>query len=343
MQYLNVWDYMEPEYPFTIFVGGRGTGKTYSALRGAYASHEGFILLRRTLEEMDLAAAFNPFAQLNKDYDWKVIPQKISKKVYGFYNGIEEEGILKPVGAPVGLIMGLSGIAASRGMGTETAAYNLMIYDEFIPEAHVHELQEEASALFNAYETINRNRELDGGEPMRLICLSNANGMGNPLFQELKIVRKMEKLLMKGSGCYKDPDRGLAVYLLKPSSEFERAKRQTAIARLTQGTKYAAMAYGNEFGYDDFSRIGSRKLVGAYPWLEVGPAKIWMYKGSGEAYATYARGSFAYSYKEGLDADRILARRRHGMAFKDMYASGAILFESLELKNLLLDFFGLKR
>ena len=37
-----------------------------------------------------------------------------------------------------------------------------IIFAEFIPEAHERLIKNEAAALFNFYETINRNRELDG-------------------------------------------------------------------------------------------------------------------------------------------------------------------------------------
>ena len=58
MEYINIWKYKDEHYPFQIFIGGRGTGKTYSALEGCLngkiEDNKKFILMRRTAQEMDL-------------------------------------------------------------------------------------------------------------------------------------------------------------------------------------------------------------------------------------------------------------------------------------------------
>ena len=35
IEYIDVWKFKSNKFPFQIFIGGRGTGKTYSALTGA--------------------------------------------------------------------------------------------------------------------------------------------------------------------------------------------------------------------------------------------------------------------------------------------------------------------
>lgn len=78
---INIWDYLDNNYPFQIFIGGRGTGKTYSAL-GATTSPEKrntyninkFIYLRRTKDDADIlqdnekdGEGANPYKKLNED------------------------------------------------------------------------------------------------------------------------------------------------------------------------------------------------------------------------------------------------------------------------------------
>ena len=33
--FVNVYDFKDPDYVFQFFIGGRGTGKTYSSIGGA--------------------------------------------------------------------------------------------------------------------------------------------------------------------------------------------------------------------------------------------------------------------------------------------------------------------
>ena len=54
--FINIYDYADREYPFQIFIGGRGVGKTYSALSGVTVPerNDKFIFMRRTQAELDL-------------------------------------------------------------------------------------------------------------------------------------------------------------------------------------------------------------------------------------------------------------------------------------------------
>ena len=74
--FINIYDYSDREYPFQIFIGGRGVGKTYSALSGATVPErqDKFIFMRRTQAELDLlldtdrGEGLNPFKPINKDF-----------------------------------------------------------------------------------------------------------------------------------------------------------------------------------------------------------------------------------------------------------------------------------
>ena len=68
--FINVWDYYDPNYPWQIFIGGRGTGKTFSGLQGWIDRRKDVygLYLRRTLKELESVVADqtdgNPFNDL---------------------------------------------------------------------------------------------------------------------------------------------------------------------------------------------------------------------------------------------------------------------------------------
>ena len=74
MEYCNIWDYQDKNYPFQLFLGGRGTGKTFSALSDPVLKNRPFIYMRRTLDELELlqdangAEGANPFRPINEAY-----------------------------------------------------------------------------------------------------------------------------------------------------------------------------------------------------------------------------------------------------------------------------------
>ena len=186
--YLNVWDYKDNAFPFQIFTGARGTGKTYSALCGAVGIKEfndsvgeKFILMRRTQDELESLSdgkageGANPFKPINKAYGLNIGLVPIKKKIHGIYNRVKaDDGTDVPSGAPIGYGIALSTIGTVRGVDMQDCSD--CIYDEFIPESHVRSMRDEFSAFANAYETINRNRELAGLPALRMWLLSNANG-----------------------------------------------------------------------------------------------------------------------------------------------------------------------
>lgn len=343
--YIDVFDLLDPLYPFSFIIDGRGVGKTYSALRGVVELQEGFILLRRTEEERRLATVLNPFAALNNDYGWDICTAKITKDITGFYHGtLNSDGLLVPSGAPIGYLLALSVLHKVRGLGISTDFIKWIVYDEFIPEPHVREIQEEAFAFFNAYETLCRNRELSGFEPIKVIALANSNRLNNPIFRELKLIRPLEVMLRTGkTNVLRDVDRGIAVHYLKPSEAFLQKKSVSAIAKLTAGTKYSDMALKNEFALEDFSSISRVNTSGYSPFFSVGAACVWRKKGeSHQLFCSYQQGSFAYRYAPANKADKMLAQSRHGLYMRKAYANGWIKFESFELKELFLDFFAIK-
>lgn len=283
--YLN-WEYINNlGVPFIFIVGGRGTGKTYGDLMNMYENKKKFMYMRRTQSQADIIKIddFNPFKKLNDDNDWNVSAKNINKYVGGFYDlQVDENGEVLG-GKPIGYSCALSTIANIRGF--DASDVNFFIYDEFIPEQHEKRIKGEASALFNSYETINRNRELNDKEPLIMHCLSNSNDLGNPIFLELGLVRLAEKMRKNNREIHIDKKKKLALIILKESPISER-KSTTALYNLTEGTEFKSMSIDNSFSKEERGRIKSMNIKEFYPIVCIGDITVYRHKSRQEYYVT---------------------------------------------------------
>lgn len=342
--YLNIFDYADDDYPFQIFIGGRGTGKTFSALSGAVeGSCAGkSIYMRRTLDAWELSLdtksseGANPYKSVNREHGSNLGYERINKKLAGLYaRETDEDGNMRHVGAPLGYSTALGAVARIRGL--DFSEVSDIIYDEFCKEKHEPNMSGEFDALMNAYETINRNREFDGEPPVRLWLLSNSSDIYNPIFVGLGIVNICERMCRIKKQHYYDKKRGLAIHILESSPDFVRKKKETALYRLTAGTRFADSALNNEFAYNDFSLIQSKSLKGYAPICSLShKAYIYRKKGSNELYVTYANAqcpNFDIEHTQELKS----FYSKYGFKLSTLFMKSAISFESYELKAIVLD------
>ena len=276
--YLNIPGIIATGCPFIFCWGGRATGKTYGALKEAVESGVKFGLMRRTQTQLDLISKpeFSPFKPLNNDLGWNIGIVPLSKYNGGIYEMEMLEGKQAPKGSPIGYTFALSTIANIRGF--DGSDIDLLIYDEFIPEPHARPIKEEHEAFLNAYETINRNRELQGRKPLQVLCLANANTLANPLFIGLNLVTKAERMNRAGQEYSIDVKRGIVLVNLCKSTISEQ-KKDTALYRLAGGTAFAKMALANDFaGEEDRGKIGSKPLKEYRPIVAIGEICIYRHK-----------------------------------------------------------------
>lgn len=284
--YLDIDTIISLNYPFTFIIGARGTGKTYGALTYVLNHRLQFLFMRRTQSQADLIGkpGFMPFLSLMRDNpDIKITAAPVTKYNAGFYNAVwdDEKSSWRPVGEPIGYTCALSTVSNLRGF--DASGTQVLLYDEFIPERHERPLKNEAQALFNAYETINRNRELNGKDPLKLVALSNANDIASPIFSELNIIRDLEQAVTKRRPVLCDPDRGLLI-VIAYDSPISELKSETALYKLTGGTDFAEMAINNDFSLNDFSGIGSRPLSEYVPRVNLGGFIIAKHKSNNNYY-----------------------------------------------------------
>lgn len=323
--YLNIEQILSYGVPFNFIVGGRGTGKTYGTLKTAYIENKRFILMRRTQAQCDLInkPEFNPFKALNNDTGSNAVVKSISKYNAKIVEETEEDERL------LGYTCALSTIANMRGF--DASDVELLIYDEFIPEKHERAIKNEGSAFLNAYETINRNREIKGEKPLQVLCLANAFNIANPIFLELGLVGRCEKMKNSGQEIFIDKERGVCVVLLQ-KSKISKAKADTALYRLSSGS-YADMALSNDFVYNNADNIKSMALKEFKLLCTVGEISIYKHKSKRLFYVSEHRTGSAPIYKsDEVNLQRY--RKNHGVALYGAYMRNNIICESLLTKSL---------
>lgn len=323
--YLDIEKILAYKMPFNFVVGGRATGKTYGALKTAYENRIRFILMRRTQTQCDLInkPEFNPYKAINMDLGSNVTVKSISKYNAKIVEDFEEsENIL-------GYTCALSTISNMRGF--DASDVQLLIYDEFIPEKHERPLKNEGSAFLNAYETINRNRELKGAEPVQVLCLANAFNIANPIFLELGLVGRCEKMKNSGQELFIDKERGILIVMLY-KSRISKAKADTALYRLSSGS-YADMALSNDFIYNSNENIKSIALNEYRLICTVGEISIYRHKSKRTYYVSEHRSGTAPQYTS--DEVNILRyRKNHGLLLYSAYMRNNITFENMLTKSL---------
>lgn len=290
--YVNIPFILAQGLPFNFVWGGRGTGKTYGALCETVNAGVKFMLMRRTQNQLDLISKpeFSPFKSINRDNGWNVAIQPITKYNGGIYHMEENDGKNTATGSPIGYTCALSTVANIRGF--DATDIELLVYDEFIPEPHARPIKEEAQAFLNAYETMNRNRELQGRKPLQVLCLANANTLANPLFIGLGLVSKAEKMYRTGQEISIDRNRGVALFNLCKST-ISDLKRDTALYKFAGDGEFSSMALSNDFsGENERGRITSKKLQEYKPIVAVGELCIYAHKSQDLYYvSTHVSGS----------------------------------------------------
>lgn len=346
VEYIDVMDYVDNNYPFQIFMGGWGVGKTYSALRGMINEKYKFIYMRRTTEQLDAltdkkyADLTNPFKSVNRDYGWNVGFQKLGKKLAGIYHREKtEKGENLPVGEPIGAGISLFGTASMRGM--DMTDMEFWIYDEFCKELHEPKRKGEFRALIRAYETIARNKEIQTGKKMPMFLFSNTDDLYNEVLIGFGLVHDAERMVANGEHHKYYKNRGLALHILETPESLIQAKSQTALYKLMQGTNIVDVALKNEFGFADFSYVKYLDIRGFRPLYGLGKAYIYKKKGEKLYYISYAKAQCKW-FNPDIPTDiTAFLRTGMGLVLQDEIPVGNVRFESYDLKAFIYEILGI--
>ena len=326
--YLDYKKILSYKVPYNFMVGGRGIGKTYGALKYMVENDIKFVFMRRTQTQLDVVRneKYHPFKKLNEDLGWDIHPITLTKYSSGLYHCEQDKnGKWQPKEGtePVGLMLALSTISNVRGF--DATDRDVLIYDEFIPERHERPIKDEATAFFNAIETIQRNRELEGKEPLTVLCLANANELTNPLFIELRLVKRAMALIRKGIEFDIDRSRDCALYLFRDSKISEQ-KKNTALYRLTKGTTFQAMSIDNNFEDLVGVKVSSKNLQEYKPVCCIGEICIYKHKSNKTYYVSMHKMGAPEEFTIS-EADVMRFRRKY------TYLMDAYLFDNIDFEE----------
>lgn len=326
--YLDYKKILSYKVPYNFMVGGRGIGKTYGALKYMVENDIKFVFMRRTQTQLDVVRneKYHPFKKLNEDLGWDIHPITLTKYSSGLYHCEQDKnGKWQPKEGtePVGLMLALSTISNVRGF--DATDRDVLIYDEFIPERHERPIKDEATAFFNAIETIQRNRELEGKEPLTVLCLANANELANPLFIELRLVKRAMALIRKGIEFDIDRSRDCALYLFRDSKISEQ-KKNTALYRLTKGTTFQAMSIDNNFEDLVGVKVSSKNLQEYKPVCCIGEICIYKHKSNKTYYVSMHKMGAPEEFTIS-EADVMRFRRKY------TYLMDAYLFDNIDFEE----------
>lgn len=225
---------------FQWFIGGRGIGKTYSALSLFLQPGKVGIYLRTTETEISIACSEegNVFKRISHDHCINIEASGYDEK--------KKLGTYTLDGQLIGYGIALSTFGRVRGI--DLSDVDFIVYDEVVPEKHIRRVKDAGIAFANAYESINRNRELEGRPPIRVYFLANSISLDNDVMLAQGICQLIPKMLRRNMREYTDKERLLYINLCP--NKVSEAKRDTAIYKLMRDTSFSDQALDNQFSDD---------------------------------------------------------------------------------------------
>lgn len=334
--YLDFEYLLNLPYTFIWVVGARGIGKTYGAFRymDAHPKDE-CIYMRRTNVQLEMAAQdeLNPLLALSAETGREYTSERLHKNMVAYMASEDGEEFKK-----IGYGLALSTVSNLRGFARPGTRY--IIYDEFCEEGgRKHKIKNEGEAFFNAYETINRNRELNGQDAVKAICFSNSIDVANVYFRYMEIVYDVYDAFRKGDGMWASKERGICVICIK-DSPISLQKSNTALYKAIRGKKMERENLKNDFIFRPFSVIKSLNLRGMSPICSFGELSFWLRKSDNALYCS-RRGANSKPTEDDLSysEDGVKLFKRQYRWLIAAYLSRRIIFESEVCEKIMQEYF----
>lgn len=322
IKWYNISDHEPKMGAINIVIGGRGIGKTYSALCYVLEKKKPFIYLRNTdVQLKECITGFgNPFKRINRDKGLDIY-FKSEKSHALIYDGNNEDG------QPIGYGLALSTFENLRGVDLSDVCY--VIHDEFIEKRALSFRQFESFVSF--YETVNRNRELLGEPPLCCILLSNSQKLANPILAGYNIIPVIENMIRTGQKEY----RRSGLYINLPESDVSSMKANTANYQLINGTKIADEALNNTFAFDSFYNVTKRNITEYVPVCQIDDIYLYKHKATAKIYAcsSQAQNIPVFSSRDNITA----FLRAYGRKLWDAASKGYLEYSDFVTKTKLLE------
>lgn len=328
--YTNVYEVVDKYYPdlvYFFFQGGRGKGKTYSTLKESLkriSPDNKLFYVRRTDRQIKACtkAITNPFKAINMKEGTDIV-MKPSEDISLILD-------MKDKDNPE--LLGYGGSLSTFGnmRGADFCDVGIIFFDEWINLSPVNTLKDDAYLFFNLFETIARNREMEGKQPPVVILCSNAETINDNIIRTLKLSKPIMEIASsdKGYGTYIDKERVLYYEKLPNDGEFEKKKKDTALYKLTKGTRYYDMAVENNFTKDFFGDIKRYKLNEFNPYCAYENLYFYVHKTGGWLYATYRKCNCPHYYHRNFGQ----FKRDYGFRFMQEIEGGTIRYMNYDVK-----------
>lgn len=328
IKWYDIREYRNRWKTFNIIISARGVGKTYSALlhllEESAKGHEILYLRNTDVQIQSCATDFgNPFKAINRK-EGRSIFIKRAKECGYIYEDLGDDNRF------IGYAAALSTFENLRGVNLE--AVTDIVFDEFIENRNLK--FDQFRSFLSMYETINRNREIEGQEPLRVFMLSNAQKLYSPILAGFSLIPVVEEMLRNGQRNYSTKD----IWISLPESEVSEAKKDTALYRAAAGTEYFSEAIENKFANDSFDAIRKQKIVEYNPYCAIDDIYIYKHKSTGDFYATSVPAQNVQHYSSRVNA--LLLFRSVYPSLALAYAGGSLSFSDFTTKARLLDLIG---
>ena len=316
MKFFDIREYLNDLKPISIIIGGRGIGKTYSALSFLVENKEPFIYMRNTREQIEQCATDfgNPFKRLNMDKGWNlhIYP---AKKNFNIVDNDNDMNI-------IGYACALSTFENLRGIDLSEVKY--IIFDEFIENRKL--TFDQFKTFVNMLETVSRNRELLGEEPLICFLLSNSQSLNSPILMGYNLVPEIEKMLLTGQ---KKMKRG-SILVMLPESEISELKKNTSTYQSLKGSRIYEENINNKFANDSFYGIKKRNIREYVPVCRIDDMYLYRHKANNSYYVCSIQ---ALSIPEYKSRDNALAfYSAFGRYLPIAYANGMLEFSDFTIK-----------
>lgn len=328
---------------FIVIIGKRQIGKTYNVLKLMLDKNKTFILLRGVKTEMDMLKrnVNSPFEKL-KGYEKQiefVSETEYTASITKTTTETNDAGEIIENKQTIGMLSALSCIGRIRGFNGDP--YTDVVYDEFIPESHLLKVRHGDDAFNNMYTTIAGNRELEGKKPLRVWLLANSNNLDNDILKALNITDIVERMSLRGEESRIIKDRGIMI-LLPDSRVIIEKRKQTALYKAIGGdSKFARMAYGNEFAYNDYSDVYNCPLQEYKPLIVItGAFTIYLHKSDKTLYVCQLLDKNARHTYTQSDYDKMRFIKDFP-EIKAAYLHGRFTFSNMVCKNDFLNYIDL--
>ena len=323
MEFFNIIPYINNMVALLVCIGGRGIGKTYSAFSFILKEQQKrFIYMRNTVTQLDESCGEfgNPFKRWALDHDRTIYMDKEKNHALIY----EETGEKTKV---IGYGVALSTFENLRGVDLSDVEY--VLFDEFIERKRF--TFDQFASFVHFYETVNRNRELMGEPPLKVIMLSNSQKLDNPILAGYGLIPVIENMIRTGQKKYKN--KGLMVLL--PESKISDLKAQTENYKLINGSKIAEENLKNKFAFDSFYGIRKRNIREYKCICCVDGIYIYKHKSTNKFYACMIRSDGVKEFDS--KDNRIIFYRTYGRFLELAAAKGDLEYSDFVTKTKLFE------